>query len=338
MRVLLTGNHAYPTSRPYGDGRAVKELPSGSAQRLQDWTAKGLAELGHDVVYYLTRPAEGPAPQGVQIVDRWPAEVDVLHTHAMREQFEEEAQRRNVPYIAALHLHPKSRNRASPTPPREWVYVSRWLAESFGSTRFVRNGVDPSEYVYSETKDDYVLFISAMDWCVEKGIDVAISLSKKIGFRLVVAGAARTPEALAAAIAICEEGGVEYVGDVQGNEKAELFAGARALLHPSRYFEACPLSIMEASMSGTPVITTPWGASEELMAPELGFLCRTEEDYVDAFARLDEIEPRACREHALSEFHYHRMVRDYLREYETAVASAVGNESFTTAALQPSTE
>ena len=338
MRVMLTGNHAYPASRPHGDGRAVKELPSGSAQRLQDWTAKGLAELGHDVVYYLTRPAEGPPPPGVQLVDRWPANIDVMHTHAMREQFEEEAQRRNVPYIAALHLHPSSRNKESPPPEPEWVYVSRWLAQAFGSTRFVRNGVDPSEYAYSETKDDYVLFISSMDWCVEKGIDVAIALSKKIGFRLVVAGAARTPEALAAAAAICEEGGVEYLGDVQGNEKAELFAGARALLHPSRYFEACPLSIMEALMSGTPVITTPWGASEELMSPELGFLCRTEEDYVDAFARLGEIEPRVCRERALTDFHYHRMVRDYLREYERAIESCFGNEAFTTAALQPSTE
>ncbi|MEA2463155.1 MAG: hypothetical protein QOJ98_902 [Acidobacteriota bacterium] len=338
MRVLLTGNHVYPASRPFSEGRAVKDLPSGSAQRLQDWTAKGLAELGHEVTYYLNRPAEGPPPPGVRIVDHWPADVDVLHTHAMRENFEGEARRRNVPYIAALHLHPSSRGKTIPPPPDEWVYVSRWLAESFGSRRFVRNGVDPSEYAYSEAKDDYVLFMSSMDWCVEKGIDVAMALSKKIGFRLVVAGAARTPENLEAAVRMCEEGGAEYVGDVQGNEKADLIAGARALLHPSRYQEACPLSILEAMVSGTPVITTPWGASAELMAPELGFLCRTEEDYVDAFARLDEIEPRVCRERALSEFHYHRMVRDYVREYETAAGSFTVDESFTTGALQPSTE
>lgn len=332
MQVLLTGNHVYPVSRTHSAGRAVKELPSGSAQRLQDWTAKGLAELGHDVFYYLTRRAEGPPPRGVRIIDRWPPDVDVVHTHAMRENFEDEVRSRRLPYIAALHLHPSSRNATLPPPPGEWVYVSRWLAESFGSRRFVRNGVDPSEYIYSETKDDYALFLSSMDWCVEKGIDVAIALSKKIGFRLVVAGAARTSEALAAALRMCEEGGAEYVGDVQGNEKADLLAGARVLLHPSRYQEACPLSILEAFVSGTPVITTPWGGSAELMTPETGFLCRTEDDYVDAFARLGGIAPRACRERAMSDFHYHRMVRDYVREYEIAAGS------FTTAALQPSTE
>lgn len=333
MRVLLTGNHVYPVSRPRGAGRAVTELPSGSGQRLQDWTAKGLAELGHDVVYYLTRPAAGPPPPGVRIVDRWRSDVDVVHTHALRtERFEEEARSRGLPYIAALHLHPESRGNPVPDAPPEWVYVSRWLASEFGSTRAVHNGVDPTEYAYSETKDDYVLFLSAMDWCVEKGIDVAIALAKKVGFRLVVAGAARTAEALAAAARMCEEGGADYVGDVQGSEKAELLAGAKALLHPSRFREAGPLSIMEAMVSGTPVLTTPWGASAELMTPETGFVCRTEEEFVAAFARLDEIAPRACRERALSEFHYHRMVRDYVREYETAMAS------FTTAALQPSTE
>jgi len=332
MRVLLTGNHVYPTSGERGVGRAIKDLPSGSAQRLQDWTAKGLAEEGHEVVYYLTREPAAKAPRGVRIVDRWLTDVDVVHTHACRERFEEEAIERGLPYIAALHLHPSSRGKESLPATDAWVYVSRFLADTFRSTRVVHNGVDPSEYVYSETKDDYVLFLSAMDWCVEKGLDVAIELSKTIGFRLVVAGSARTEEGLSAAMALCEDGGAEYVGDVQGSEKADLLAGARALLHPSRYQEACPLSILEALVSGTPVITTPWGASRELMTPEVGFLCRDEADYLDAFARLGTIEPRVCREYALANFHYRRMVAGYVREYEAAAGA------FTTAALQPSTE
>lgn len=332
MKVLLTGNHVYPASTPRGVGRAVKELPSGSAQRLQDWTAKGLAEEGHEVVYYLTRPATAAPPRGVRITDRWITDADVVHTHAMRANFEEEARARGLPYIAALHIHPSSRGNARFAPDESWVYVSRFLAAAFGSTRVVRNGVDPSEYVYSETKDDYVLFLSSMDWCIEKGLDTAIALSQTIGFRLVVAGSARSEEALAAATALCEDGGADFVGDVQGSEKADLLAGARALLHPSRYQEACPLTILEAFVSGTPVITSPTGASPELMTPEVGFLCATEGDYLDAFARLGGIRPRACRAHAMANFHYRRMVAEYVREYESALGA------FTTAALQPSTE
>ncbi|HEX2832584.1 MAG TPA: glycosyltransferase [Thermoanaerobaculia bacterium] len=332
MKVLLTGNHVYPAAAQKSAGRRVTELPSGSAQRLQDLTARGLVEAGHEVVYYLTKPPAGRPPRGVTVVDRWITNVDVVHTHVQREEFEDEARALQLPFISVLHLHPSSRPAAMPEPREEWVYVSRFLAEALGGTRFVHNGVDPADYAYSEAKDDYVLFLSSMDWCVEKGLDVAIALSKRIGFRLVVAGSARTEERLAAAMALCAEGGAEYVGDVQGNEKAELLAGARALLHPSRYQEACPLSIIEALMSGTPVITTPWGASAELMTRDAGFLCRDESDYVDAFARLGEIAPRACRDHALARFHYRRMVAGYLREYETAIGA------FTTAGAHPSTE
>lgn len=331
MKVLLTGNHIYPAWSGRSAGRTVKPLPSGSAQWLQDLTARGLAEAGHEVFYYLTQPPVAPPPLGVTIVDRWLSGADVMHTHAMREDFEEEARERNQPYIAVLHMHPSSRARPMPEPNREWVYVSRSLAEAFGGTRVVRNGIDPAEYAFSETKGDYVLFLSAMDWCVEKGLDVAIALSKRIGFRLVVAGTARTADRLAEAIAMCEEGGAEFAGDVQGSEKADLLAGARALLHPSRYQEGCPLSIIEALVSGTPVITTPWGGSSELVTPETGFLCRREEEFIDAFARLDSIRPGACREYALREFHYTRMVSDYLREYETALGA------FTTASSNPST-
>jgi glycosyltransferase involved in cell wall biosynthesis len=321
MKVLLTGDHVYPTSGTGSAGRAVKEFPSGSAQRLQDWTAKGLAEEGHEVVYYLTRETAAPPPRGVHIVDRWMTDVDVVHTHANLGSIEKEVRARGVPYIAVLHLHPNSRGIPMCEPNESWVYVSQFLASSFDSRRVVRNGVDPSEYVYTEAKDDYVLFMSSMDWCLGKGLDTAIALSKAIGFRLVVAGSAQTEKALAAAAALCQEGGAEFVGDVQGTEKADLLAGARVLLHPSRYQEACPLTILEAFVSGTPVISTPTGASPELMTPKVGFLCSSQTDYVEAFARLDEISPRACRAHALENFHYRRMVADYVREYETSVGA-----------------
>ena len=64
-----------------------------------------------------------------------------------------------------------------------WIYVSRTLAQLHGSERYAWNGIDPAEYIYSETKDDYFLFMSTMDWGTQKGLDVVL-LSEQLGFKL----------------------------------------------------------------------------------------------------------------------------------------------------------
>ena len=52
----------------------------------------------------------------------------------------------------------------------------------------------------------------------------------------------------------------------------------------------------EALMSGTPVICSDRGACPELVTPEVGFVCGTREDYIDAIGSIAEISPAACRE------------------------------------------
>jgi glycosyltransferase involved in cell wall biosynthesis len=334
VRVLLTGDHTYPMSAARSAGRAVTPFPSGSAQRLQDWTAKALAELGHEVIYCVTGGVAAPAPPGVTVVERLDLRgIDVAHTTPFEPFFLDAG----VPYISVLHIHPEERRFGKPRICHlgsEAVYVSRWLAQSLGSNRFVHNGVDPSEYLFSAAKSDYLLFMTSMDWADGKGIHLAIAVAERAGMRLVVAGGARHEAAIENAARICDRPGVEFIGDVQGAEKREVLAGARALLHPSTYAEACPLTILEAMVSGTPVLATPWGGTPELVTEDVGFLCATEEEFVEAFERLGEIDPHACRARALRDFHYHRMARDYIREYEAAIAAGV--RSFTTPVAQTS--
>jgi len=318
-------------------GRTVTAFPSGSGQRLQDWNAKALAELGHEVVYCVAGHRAAPPP-GVVLVDSLDrvdfARIDVAHTFKPADErvFAEAG----VPYISVLHIHPKVRcalNVQEGT--NDTVYVSRWLAQAFGSTRVVYNGVDPSEYLYSASKGDYFLFMASMDWAEDKGLDVAIDVAARAGRRLVVAGGARSDAALENAIRLCDRPDVDFVGDVQGPQKRWLLAGAKALLHPSRDPEACPLTIMEAFISGTPVLATPRGGTPELVSEDVGFLCETADEMVAAAARIGEIDPRACRARALRDFHYQRMTRDYLREYEAAIAGGACR-SFTSPAAQTS--
>jgi glycosyltransferase involved in cell wall biosynthesis len=103
---------------------------------------------------------------------------------------------------------------------------------------------------------------------------------------------------------------------VQGDDKARLLAGAKALLLPSRMNEAGPIGIAEALISGTPVIASDRGACPEMVGDEVGFIATSEDDYVEAVSRVGAISRPRCREYALTNFHYLRMAADYLREYE----------------------
>src|SRR6266705_4391672 len=95
---------------------------------------------------------------------------------------------------------------------------------------------------------------------------------------------------------MCKQAGATFLGDVRGQAKAELIAGARALLFPTQIHEGLPLVLIEALMSGTPVITSDFGPCPEVVTPEVGFVCRNTEQYASAIRGVAGIRPRDCRE------------------------------------------
>ena len=118
---------------------------------------------------------------------------------------------------------------------------------------------------------------------------------------------------------MCRSRGIEFVGEIYGTRKAELFAGAKGLLFPTMQDEPFGLVIAEALISGTPVICSNRGACPELVTEEVGFVCADLNEYERAIERIREISPNACREKAMKEFHYLRMARDYVKEYEKEI-------------------
>jgi glycosyltransferase involved in cell wall biosynthesis len=320
MRILLSGPHRYPSDDGIGVGLRPKLFASGSAYKLQDLIARGLGELGHTVFYLPQKGAARPLPREVTLVDGSIPRVDILHSV----NFEDDHIARYIetlhtPWVTTCHADVRLNGRSRRVAARNWIFVSRALARLHGRKRYVLNGLDPAEYTYSETKDDYILFLSSMHRAIGKGLDLALSLARKKGFHLVVAGTALTDQDIQVVAKLCEGVGAKYLGDVRGSQKAELLAGAKALLFPSRLEEGFGLSMVEALMSGTPVICSDNGACPEVISRDVGFLCSSYEDYLDALDRLDEVEPRACREKAVNEFHYLRMAREYAKEYEKEV-------------------
>jgi hypothetical protein len=68
-----------------------------------------------------------------------------------------------------LRRHVEAGGKERPFSCDNWIFVSRTIAQLHGRERYVCNGIDPEEYSFSETKDDYLLYMSAMDWGPAKG-------------------------------------------------------------------------------------------------------------------------------------------------------------------------
>ena len=321
MRILIASNHRYPSFRPVCSGFEPTDFPSGSAGHIQDLLARGLAELGHQVFYLLRRGCEMPLPAGVELVSDPIDDADIYQTTGApgAELVSAFARERDLPWVLTCHLD-RSGLAGAASAADNWIFVSRSLAQTHRKSRVVLNGLDPEDFLFAASKEPFLLFMAPAERALVKGLTTAIAASRRAGIRLVVAGTGGSHYAIERLAAICREADASYIGDIRGAVKAQWLAAAKAVILPSRANEGCPLTLIEALMSGTPVLASHAGGIPEVVSRDVGYLCRSEDEYVDAVGCLDEISPERCRAHALEHFHYRRMVRDYIGEFEREIA------------------
>ncbi len=200
---------------------------------------------------------------------------------------------------------------------RHHVYAKRGINGRWFDT-VIPNYFDPDEFQLAEKPDDpYLLFVGRL--IANKGATVALELATAAGLPLVVAGAGATQvsEGLIVADDVRLEGDVRYVGPVGVEDRAELMAGATALLAPTYYVEPFGGVAVEAMLSGTPAITTDWGAFVETVEEGVtGFRFATLADGVAAVALAAQLEPADVRARAIERFSLEAVAPEFLSWFE----------------------
>lgn len=115
-----------------------------------------------------------------------------------------------------------------------------------------------------------------------KGIGVASQVAEETGHKIKFAGEGPDGANLKG----------EMLGKVGPAKRKTLLANAKALIVPTQYVEPFGGVVIEAMLSGTPVITTDWGAFTETVIPGFnGFRCRTLGEFKWAVENIELCSP-----------------------------------------------
>lgn len=194
----------------------------------------------------------------------------------------------------------------------------------------VHNAINPAAYraiTTLEEKDDYLVQLARIN--PDKGQHIAIEVARRLNVRLVLAGKV-DPGAetyFAQRIKPNLNGQVVWQENVKGSEKAQLLAKARAMLFPIQWEEPFGIAMVEAMVSGTPVIAFRHGAAPEIVDDGVtGFLTDDVEGMVEAYSRLKEIDLERCAKVSADRFGPARMAEGYLHVYQRAIEQAQNSE------------
>jgi glycosyltransferase involved in cell wall biosynthesis len=336
-------------------------LRYGGTERVVAAVVAELVALGHDVTLYASGDSVTEA-RLIPIVERalWRAtsptsdlvvhvselarvvreapDFDVIHSHVDVLGFAF-ARLTRTPFIHTMHgrldlpeLQPLgaefrdaalvsiSNSQRGPLPNANWVAT-------------VYNGVPIDSLPVGDGAGKYLAFVGRIS--PEKGIADAIDVAIRAGIPLKIA--ARMPlesvdnQWVARDWTYYKEEVkprmdhplIEFVGEVDDEEKGALLKDALGLLFPINWPEPFGLAMTEALACGTPVIARAMGSAPEIIEHgRTGFLCNEIDEMVAACHRLGEIDRYECRRVVEQRYSARAMALGYLDVYQRMIECA----------------
>lgn len=190
----------------------------------------------------------------------------------------------------------------------------------------IHHGLDPRRFECAAAAAEYVCFVGR--FARVKGPHTAIDVAERAGLPIRVAGEVHDVDRAFAEREVLPRLArrhVRFLGCIGTDVKVPLLRDARALLAPVEWNEPFGLILIEAMLSGCPVVAFPRGSVPEIVDPGVtGFIVENAAEMVDVVrpgGPLDRFDRRRCRERAVERFSRDRMVRDHERLYERVLRS-----------------
>ncbi len=292
------------------------------AERIVERLTQGLIALGHDVSLVTSYD------------ELEPSKYDVLHFHGW-DPFKYADYGR--PWVTTIHGYNLHQHHDFAVGNPSVVAVSQFAAQRFGAIQHVWNCSNSEEFMFEPHKDDYMLWMAGTDWGEKKGLFTTIALAKRLRCRLKIAGTGNNKDLIDAIKEHCDDR-IEYIGPVNGAQKVKVLQKARALVLLTQLPDACPVTVSEALMCGTPVIGSCLGSMPEIVKHNrTGIICSSSMEATMAMARIQRIKPEECRKYALENFSVEACAKKYVNVYNKVIKeftkSAAPTSSITTTEL-----
>ncbi|MFH7029954.1 MAG: glycosyltransferase family 4 protein [Heteroscytonema crispum UTEX LB 1556] len=203
--------------------------------------------------------------------------------------------------------------------------AQRTIDLNYAST--VYNGINIEEYPFVEKAQDppYLAFLGRLS--PEKGPQHAIAIAKQSGWHLKMAGKVDVvdKEFFDKEIAPHIDGQqIEFLGEVNHTEKAELLGNAAITLFPITWEEPFGLVMIESMATGTPVIGINMGSVPEVIAHgKTGFICQSYEEMAEMIPAALQLNRQTCREYVKNTFTVNQMVDGYEAVYEKIIQDRI---------------
>jgi glycosyltransferase involved in cell wall biosynthesis len=182
----------------------------------------------------------------------------------------------------------------------------------------VYNGINLDIYPFPDNpKRQYLLFLGRV--CHDKGTADSIDIAEQLALPLKIAGKVDQPDRpyFEEKVKPRLTSSIEFLGEVNHEQKLQLYASAIALLHPINFNEPFGLTLVESLSQGTPVLAIGRGSIQEVISDrETGVVGETKQELVERFGEIEKINPNNCRKRVQDHFSKERMVDDYLKLYE----------------------
>jgi glycosyltransferase involved in cell wall biosynthesis len=323
----------------------------GGTERVVSWLTEELIALGHEVTLF----ASGDSVTSAQLDAVWPralrldgavrdpnalhmlmlervyqraADFDFLHFHLDYYPFSLFS-RQSAPFVTTLHgrldlpEHQPVFDAFSSVPV---VSISNAQRRPLPQARWVRTvhqGLPEWLLTPRPVTPSYFAFLGRI--APEKGIDRAIRIAQHCGVPLKIAAKVDNvdreyfDEQIHPMI---KSGNVEYIGEINDQQKSEFLSGAIVLLVPIDWPEPFGLVMIEAMACGTPVIAFNRGSVPEVIDDGLtGFIVEDINGAIGAVDRLGHLSREKIRLQFEERFTARRMAQDYLAVYRSLMDS-----------------